>query len=127
MEKDKNSEESAISAFFAEKVRTKFHRWIDIRSHEYDSLLDSCFIKIGPILHDTINLDFFKDEIKKTTGISNVFLHTRKKNPGFVIELKGNCRKIFLKRFSSSKSWSTVLFDFLIFLLMILGIWIIYQ
>lgn len=127
MEKDKNSEESAISAFFTEKVRTRFHQWIDIQSHEYDSVLDTCFIKIGPIVHDTVNLDTFKNEIKKITGIDTVFIHTGRRSHGFVIELKKNCYTIFLNKFNPLKKWPRLFFDFLIFSLMILGIWILYQ
>lgn len=122
---DRNADASAISAFFTEKVRTKLN-FIDVVEHQYDTISDECFITINPI-RQTINLDIFKRIIQKETGVKEVVIHTRDGKPGFVIELNGGCRVIFLRRFHGSSNFKRHLFDFFIFLFMLFLIWMFFK
>jgi hypothetical protein len=122
---EKDAEDSALSAFFTEKVRTKF-KWIRVVSHQYDSLQDTCYVTIE-LPNQSIDLELFKNLIQRETKVDNVIIHTRERIPGFVIQLQGNCYSIFVERFNVSKKRSISFFDFFIFLFMIIVIWVIYH
>lgn len=120
---DKNADASAIAAFFTEKVRTKLP-FIEIIDHYYDPTDDKCFITIG-MIRQTINLEVFKGIIQKETSAREVVLHTRDRATGFIIELNGDCRVIFLRRFHSPSNFKNHLFDLFIFLFMAFLIWMV--
>lgn len=121
---DRNADESAISAFFTEKVRSGLP-FIHVVEHQYNTIDDKCFITIE-LIRNTINLDLFKKTIQEETGVRNVIIHTRDKLPGFVIELDGNCKVIFLRRFHTPSKTKKYLFDFFIFLFMFFLIWMFF-
>lgn len=122
---ERHADESAISAFFTEKVRSKLP-FIEVIDHRFEYTKDICYITIG-LFRQTINLDLFKQTIQKETGVENVVIHTREERPGFVIELNRGCRSLFLRRFGTSSKFKSYLVDFSFFMGIIFLIWIFFQ
>jgi hypothetical protein len=127
MTDQKDDEIAAISAFFTSKVKTQYP-WLIIVEHEYDYRHDSCYITIKSLNTD-INLNFFCSQIQKLTGVSDVFIHTGKNGIGFIIELQSHCRSIFLNQLNPSNASFNkkrgLFVDFIIVILMIIGIWFV--